>query len=284
MTSAAPVDPLLEDHYNNMARRPDAPDLLRRWSERSASYRRRADAALDCAYGKGARELVDIFRCGVSHAPVYVYLHGGYWQRGDKSIYSFVAEPFNAAGVDVAVIGYPLCPQVSMTQLVSRVTAALAWLFQNATSLGISADRINLSGHSAGGHLTAMCLATHWQDLDPGLPSDLIKAAIPLSGLYRLEPLRHTTIADALNLSDAETERLSPVNLTVSYPAPTLIAVGGSESAEFFHQVDDLIESWSDGSLVLEKYVEPGADHFDIVASLADPASELFRRVSAWLS
>jgi arylformamidase len=105
-----------------------------------------------------------------------------------------------------------------------------------------------------------------------------------LSGLYRLEPLRHTTIADALNLSDAETESLSPANLAVSCPAPALIAVGGGESDEFFRQADDLVESWSDQGLVLEKYVEPGADHFDIVARLADPGSELFQRVSAWLS
>ncbi|MDH3387409.1 MAG: alpha/beta hydrolase [Gammaproteobacteria bacterium] len=284
MTRLIAVDPELEDNYNNMARRSDAPELLQRWSELSADYRRRADAAIDCAYGNGARERMDIFRCGVSQAPLFVYLHGGYWQRGDKSIYSFVAEAFNEAGVDVAIIGYPLCPQVSMTQLFDRIVKALAWLHGHAAKLGVSADRINLSGHSAGGHLTAMCLTTRWQGLDPGLPADLVKTAIPLSGLYRLEPLRHTTIADALNLGDAETGRLSPCNLAVAYPSPTLIAVGGAESGAFFSQADDLIESWSDAGLVMAKYIEPGADHFDIVARLTDPESEMFQRAVAWLS
>ncbi|MDH3220688.1 MAG: alpha/beta hydrolase [Gammaproteobacteria bacterium] len=284
MARQIPIDPHLEDDYNNMARRPDAPELLQHWSELSAAYRRRADAELDCAYGDGQRERMDIFRCGIKHAPLFAYLHGGYWQRGDKSIYSFVAEAFNEAGIDVAVIGYPLCPQVSMTQLVNRITTALSWLFLQAAQLGVSADRINLSGHSAGGHLTAMVQTTRWQALDPGLPTDLIKSAILLSGLYRLEPLRHTTIADALNLDDAETARLSPCNLAVAYPAPMLIAVGGAESEAFFRQADDLIGSWSGDGLLMEKYIEPGADHFDIVDRLANPESEIFQHSVAWLS
>jgi arylformamidase len=283
MIEQMPVDPELEYEYNNMARRPDAPELLARLAERSAAYRARADAALDCRYGRGDRQKLDVFRCGARDAPLLAYLHGGYWQRGDKSIYSYLAEPFNAAGIDVAVIGYPLCPEVSMTGLTSSVREALAWLWRNAGGLGICADRINLAGHSAGGHLTAMALATHWPELDPGLPPDLLRSGIAISGLYRLAPLLPTTISHALNLTDEEVEGLSPANLAAQGDAALLVIVGGDETREFFSQADSLVEAWSRPRLEIEQYIDPDADHFDVVVDLGDPASELHGRVGGWL-
>ncbi len=273
------IDPDLEYSYNNMARRPDAPELLQSWSERSAAYREKADASLDNAYGEHERELIDVFRSGHSDAPLLVYIHGGYWQRGDKSIYSFVAEAWNAAGVDVAIIGYPLCPQVSMTRLNQSIRNALAWTYDNAESIGINRDRINLSGHSAGGHLTAMSLCADWPGIAPGLPPDLIKTAVPISGLYRLAPLLPTSISEALNLRDDEIEALSPVELTPACAAPLLVVVGGGETPAFFAQADGLVEAWSSPQRSIERYDEPDVDHFDVVARFADADSELFRRV-----
>lgn len=283
MTVQPGIDPELEQQYNNMARRPDAPELLAGLAGRSADYRARADAALNCAYGDHAREMLDIFRCGSARAPLLVYLHGGYWQRGDRSMYSYLAEAFNAAGADVAIVGYPLCPEASMTQITHSVRAALAWLWKNASRLGVDAGRINLAGHSAGGHLTAMALATRWPELDPALPPDLLKSAIPISGLYRLEPLMPTTISEALNLDTAEIEELSPVNLAAGCDAPMLVVVGGAETAEFFSQADSLVDAWSRPGLVIDRYVDADADHFDVVIHLGDSDSEFFGRVYAWL-
>lgn len=283
MARTLPIDPRLEDNYNNMARRPDAPELIQQWAERSAVYRRNADASLDCAYGPGDRERIDIFRCGDRQAPLLVYLHGGYWQRGDKSIYSFIAPVFNTAGVDVAVIGYPLCPQVSLAEIVTGIRNALVWLYRNASSLAICADRINLCGHSAGGHLTAMALTTSWPDHDADLPADLVKTGIPLSGLYLLEPLLHTTIADALHLTTDEVRQLSPCYSEPTTDAPVLAIVGGDESDEFFRQTDELIGKWSRPGLQTGKFVEPDVDHFDLVERLATADSEIYQRVMAWL-
>ena len=277
------IDPRLEDNYNNMARRPDAPALIQQWAERSADCRKNADAMLDCAYGSSERERIDIFRCGSKNAAVLVYLHGGYWQRGDKSIYSFIAPAFNAAGVDVAIVGYPLCPQVSMTDIVERTRTALSWLYRNAESLGICADRINLCGHSAGGHLTAMALTTAWPDHGDALPADLIKSGIPLSGLYLLEPLLHTTIADALHLTADEVQQLSPCYSKPATAAPLLAIVGGAESDEFFRQTDELINAWSRPGLQTGRFIEPDVDHFDLVERLATADSAIFRRVFDWL-
>ena len=283
MARTYPIDSLLEDNYNNMARRPDAPELLHQWSKRSEHYRRNADVSLDCAYGSGERERIDLFRCGEKNAPLLVYLHGGYWQRGDKSIYSFVAAAFNDSGVDVAIVGYPLCPEVTLSKIVDSIQDALAWLYLNASSVGVCADRINLCGHSAGGHLTAMALTTSWPDRGDSLPPDLVKSGIPMSGLFQLEPLLHTTISDALNLSTDEVQQLSPCFLRPTTNAPVLAIVGGAETPEFFRQSDELIERWSETCHQIEKFIEPDVDHFDLVDRLASADSRIFRRVTGWL-
>ena len=283
MDEPHPVDPRLEYQYNNMARRPDAPELLAGLAGRSSNYRERTDAALEHRYGDHARESIDIFPSGAPDAALLVYIHGGYWQRGDKSMYSYLAESWNAAGSDVAIVGYPLCPEVTMTRLLASIRNALAWLWRNASDLGVNASRINLCGHSAGGHLSAMALTTRWPEFAPDLPDDLIKSAITISGLYRLEPLLPTTISEALHLSPAEVADLSPVNLQPATLAPVLIVVGGNETAAFFDQADSLIDAWSGTSLSMERYDEPGADHFDVAVRLGDSGSELFRRVANWI-
>ena len=283
MQRKLPVDSYLEQNYNLQARRDDLADVLQRWSDQSEEFRKNAEASISCQHGPGDRDRVDVFRCGEVDAPLYVYIHGGYWQRGDKSVYSFIAEPFIEAQVDVAIIGYPLCPQVSMTELVECIRTGLAWLYRNAQKLGVNASRINLSGHSAGGQLTTLGLCTTWSELADDLPSNLLKSGIPLSGLYQLEPLRHTTIDDALHLTDSEVRKRSPPLLTPSSDAPVLAVLGGAETPEFFRQTDELVESWTNTGVTIEKFVEPAVDHFDLVDRLANPDSGLFRRIRDWL-
>ena len=277
------VDPNLEANYNIASARSGLDQVMQRWSASSAAFREQADASLDCAYGPGERERIDIFRCGASAAPLYVYLHGGYWQRGDKSLYSFIAAPFLDAAVDVAIIGYPLCPQVSMSNLVGKVHQAIGWLYHNAAQLGVNRDRINLSGHSAGGHLTAMAVCCDWPDFDEKLPRELLKTAIPFSGLYQLAPLLQTSISDALHLTPAEVNRLSPASLQPETQVPLLTIIGGAETAEFFRQTDLLIEKWSGSLAQIERHVEPEVDHFDLIDRLASPDSQIFQRIINWL-
>ena len=146
-------------------------------------------------------------------------------------------------------------------------------------SLKINADRINICGNSAGGHLVAMMLATRWTDLDPGLPIDLIKFGVPVSGLYRLEPLRHTSLNEAVGLDADEARLNSPQYLSAAGKAPILAAVGGAETSVFFEQMESFTEQWRSGSGPIEKYVEADADHFDIIERLGDEGSGIFRAV-----
>lgn len=277
------IDPSLEKGYNIRDQRVDSEQILASWVERSKAFRSTVDATLNCEYDKGAKDKLDVFHCGNPDASVFVFIHGGYWQRGDKSIYSFIAEPFLNSEANVVLVGYSLCPDTTMTNIVEQIRRAMVWLWQHANDIGISAERINLSGHSAGGHLTAMSLTTHWSEYDHNLPDNLIKTGIPISGLYQLQPLLQTTISNALNMDAEEVNYLSPNFLKPSTNSPVLAVLGGEETQQFHWQTDQFIEAWSGHDSNIEKHIEPQVDHFDIINRLANPNSEIFEKVRAWL-
>ncbi len=277
------LDPELEKGYNLRLLRDDFMDVFQGWCDASEQFRVNCDNSLDCVYGPGPKDRLDIFRCGDSDAPLLLFIHGGYWQRGDKSAYSFIADPFVQTRVNVALIGYELCPTSTMTGVLSSIRRAIIWLWNNAESHGVSAERINLCGHSAGGHLTAMAMATDWTALDHNLPHDIIKTGIPISGLYQLEPLRSTTISDVLGLDDDESRSLSPYFAKPATGAPILVTVGGAETGQFQWQTDQFVDKWSKNDIIMDKHVEPGVDHFDIINRLASDDSEIFNTVLHWL-
>lgn len=273
----------LEREYNVRKSRPDFDEIGKGWAARSAAFRDTAGGRVDLAYGPAPRERIDLFRCGKPGAPLLVYIHGGYWQRSDKSVYSFVAEPFVAHGVDVALLNYNLCPNGSIPVITTQVRTAIIWLWRHAAELGLVRDRFNLGGHSAGGHLTGMGLATDWPAIGGDLPRDLLKAGIPMSGLYDLEPLRPTEINDALGLDAATARDYSPLFKKPATDAPVLATLGGGETSQFHRQTDWFVENWKTHGIRIERFAEPEVDHFDFVNRLADAKSELFRRCFAWL-
>ena len=136
------IDPILEAGYNVRSLRPDFLEVIDGWTAKSRSFREK-HGGKTFSYGPGARDQLDLFACGKTRAPLLAFFHGGYWQSGDKSIYSFIAESFNGAEVDMALVGYPLCPNVSLSQIVSKARKAVSWLWRNADEIGVSADRIN---------------------------------------------------------------------------------------------------------------------------------------------
>lgn len=268
----------LEAQYNLRARRPDLDEVIEGWLARSASLRTASKVSVNLPYGPGERDNLDLFPGADPDSPLLVYIHGGYWQRGDKSIYGFVAEPFVKHGVAVAIINYNLCPAVRIGEIAPQVCRALAWLWQSGPDHGYSREQIHVMGHSAGGHLAAMVMTTHWPGIDASLPADLVKSTIPISGLYELEPLVHTSIngEPKMNLEEARTE--SPLSLQIATSAPQLVVVGGSETDEFHRQADLYCETFGSDGRVMERYTEPEVDHFDVLNRLADESSEFFQR------
>lgn len=267
--------------YNLRAGRPDYEvTVIPDWQQRSATAREQLNAQLDIRYGEGERQLLDVYSCGSADAPTLVYIHGGYWQRGDKSIYSFLAAPFTQAGVNVVVVGYDLCPAVSITRISEEMREAICFLYKQAGALGIDQHRITVMGHSAGGHLTQMMMATDWPSFDEALPRDLLKAGIPVSPLSYLEPVRLTEALNAgLRMDPQEAEAQSP--MTQHPPvtdAPQLVVVGGAETSEFHRQMNMYVEAYHTADREVKAYIVPGVDHFDELNVLADSNSEFFQK------
>jgi arylformamidase len=269
----------LEAEYNLVARRgPDFPDLVQRWLGRSAAHRDVSGARVDLPYGDGDREKLDFFFGGDADGPVLIYIHGGYWQRGDKNMYSFVSEAFIQHGVSVAMLNYNLTPSVRMGQIPPQIRKAINWLWKNSADLGFNREKLIVSGHSAGGHLTALMMATDWPSVDSQLPVDLVRAGIPISGLYELEPLVHTTLNTGPQMDIAEAHVESPCFLPPLTNAPQLVAVGGGETVEFLRQSDDYADQYRTADRIMERYDVPNDDHFDELERLTESDSVFFSK------
>lgn len=273
----------LEFQYELRSKEPDFEGLATHWMERCQAFRDRSDVMLDLEYGPAEREKLDFFR-GSAGGPVLVYIHGGYWQRGDKAMYSFIAEPFMAAGVNVAVINYTLTPACRLGEIAPQVRRAIAWLWHNAGELGIDRNNIAVMGHSAGGHLTAMMMATDWPAFDTAMPADTVKAGMPISGIFELEPLVHTSINDGPQMDVAEARRESPLFMEPATDAPQLVIAGGDETPEFKRQSDAYCERFRTATRRMERYDVPHSNHFRELERLAEADSAVFRKSLALIT
>jgi len=257
----------LELEYNNRARVPEHPQHIAGWARDAAAWREACPRAeLGLAYGAGEREKLDLLHPGPGEAPLALFIHGGYWKALDRSFASHCARGLNLRGVAVALPSYDLCPAVPVATIVVQMRAAARFLWAR------TGRRMLAIGHSAGGHLAAMLLATDWRALDPALPEDLIHAALPVSGVFELEPLLATTIGEGLNLTPETARAVSPRFLPAP-GRPIHCLVGGAESAEFIRQSRDMAAAWGGTWEAL-----PGADHFTVVAPFADPESAAVAR------
>jgi arylformamidase len=275
----------MEGQYNLRLLRPDYDTaVVPNWLTQSESARTDLDCKLDVAYGPSPKQKLDIFRAPGANRPTLIYFHGGYWQRGDKSVYSFLAHAFVAKGVNVVLPGYDLCPTVSMTAISQQAREAVAWTWRNAADYGINRDQITVMGHSAGGHITGMIMGTDWSAMASDLPKNLVKAGIPVSPLNLLEPLRHCTIGDALQMDAAEAERESPMNHPPVTNAPQLVVCGGRETEEFHRQSDIYVEAFATAERKMERYSVPDCDHFDELNALANADHDFFKKSYALIT
>lgn len=286
-TSEAPAS-TLEREYNPRIQVPEFASYFARWRDLAGEARRLAAIAsrgnanplaraVNLPYGPTPIERLDLFSAAGPANPLLIFVHGGYWRALDKDDFSWIAPPYVAAGISVAVVNYGLLPATPLQRIVEQVRRACGWLYHNAARLGIDRERMVCSGHSAGGHLTAMMLATDWPGVWSELPPRLLRGAVAVSGLFDLEPLtRAQFLRDDLKLDPVRARALSPAFLPWRNEAPLLRAVGAGESAEFHRQSALPGEHWPQAcrSPLLEV---PEANHFSVCDQFADPQSRLFR-------
>ena len=272
----APDKALLARQYNNRELVPDHPQYLGRWAEGSQRARDTMKGYRECRYGEMPGETIDIFPARKGDGSCMMFIHGGYWRSLDKKDFSFLAPAWVDAGVSLAVVNYDLCPKVSMDEIVRQMLRAGRWLWLHAEDYGMDQDRLYVSGHSAGGHLTAMLMCAVWPVFDPRLPKDLWKGGLAISGLYDLRPLLQVDFLQAdLRLDEESAERLSPALLPPATRMPVMTCVGGAESGEFLRHNALLGERWR-GAFAGDIPM-PGKNHFSVVDGLTDQSSALFQ-------
>lgn len=262
----------LDSQYNNLARIPDQAEHLAGWVAASRLARERGAGQFDIAYGATPAERLDLFAAPSPTAPVLVFIHGGWWRRLGKDDFSFVAPVFNAAGATVVVPNYALCPAVTIEQITWQMLHALVWVWRHVARG--DGRRIVVAGHSAGAHLAAMLLSCRWRQVDEALPAQLVSAALAISGVYDLEPLRHTTFLQPdLRLDPASVKRLSPA----FFPRPKgrlHACVGALESEEFLRQNQLIRDVWGPTAVPVCERIA-GKHHLNVLQSLVDPAGRL---------
>ena len=263
----------------------DIGGYLRRYAALSAEAAGSPGFLPGVSYGDHPDEVLDLLTAADGGpAPLHVFIHGGYWQALGQRDFAFIGPAFRRRGVAFASLNYTLAPAASIGEMIGQCRRALVWLFRNATGLGVDPARLTISGHSAGAHLCAMLLATDWPAL--GLPPDIIKGALLISGIYDLEPIRLSYVDLPLRLTAEDVAAWSPMLLDLPYRGPVTVVWGENDTAEFRRQSRDFAERLSTPARAVGRDEFSGLNHFDIVFDFIADDSRLMALAGAagpWL-
>jgi len=261
----------LDDAYDQEVYAPNRALVVER--RKAASERARAvlGAPKRLMYGPGEHEGLDVFDCGIKGAPVNVFVHGGAWRRNVAADYALQAEPLVKAGAHSVIIDFINVDQArgDLFPMYEQVRRALAWVWNSAQSFGGDRDRLHVSAHSSGSHLSGVALTRGWQE--EGLPKDFCKGAVLLSGMYDLAPVALSKRSSYVNFTPAMVERLSGGRYIGSLHTPLVLAYGTCETPEFQRQTRDFAAAVRAAGKPVELLVGEAYNHFELLETLANP-------------
>ena len=253
----------LDRGLNNGAAVAGSGDIVAGWDRRSAEMRARHSRHLDLRYGPRERNRIDFLKAA-ANAPTLLFIHGGYWQMRAKEAFTLFAEGPMAHGINVALIGYTLAPEATLEEIVAEINRGLDFLAEQLPALGGDANRIAVSGWSAGGHLTAMALS-----------HPRVKGGVAISGIYDLEPIRHSYLNEKLRLDEAMSHRNSPMMQTGGPMKPLALTAGSGELPLLRRQTADFAGHRAKYGLPVSYEEIPGADHFTIMNEMLRPEGRI---------
>jgi arylformamidase len=238
-------------------------EIIADWDRRSAELRRQHGAHLDLRYGPRERNRIDFLKVR-ERAPTLLFIHGGYWQGRAKETFTLFAEGAMAHGINVALTGYTLAPDVTLDEIVAEVHSGIDFLVAQLPALGGDAKGVVVSGWSAGGHLTSMALS-----------HPKVRAGLAISGIYDLEPIRHSYLNAKLRLDEAASRQNSPMMMAGGPMKPLSLVVGGAELPLLRKQTADFAGHRALYGLPVTYEEIPGADHFSIMKEMAAPEGRI---------
>ena len=248
---------------NNGVAVPGSVDMAAGWELRSAALRARYPGYLDLRYGPRERNRIDFLKVR-QDGPTLLFIHGGYWQNRAKEVFTMFAEGPMAHGINVALIGYTLAPDATLDQIVAEIHAGIDHLAKQLPAFGGARCGIVVSGWSAGGHLTSMSLSN---------PN--VRAGMAISGIYDLEPIRHSYLNEKLGLDEAMSRRNSPLMQAGGAIKPLSLVVGSAELPLLRKQTADFAGHRARYGLPVTYEEIPGADHFSILHELLSPVGRI---------
>jgi arylformamidase len=268
----------LDAAYDQAAYAPNREQLIKRRIRDSELARRHIGEPERVAYGPAEIERLDIYCSGRAPAPVFVFIHGGAWRSGHSKDFAGPAEMFLAAGVHYVVPDFAWVQDVggSLLVLADQVRRAVAWVYENIARFGGDPSRLYLGGQSSGGHLAAVALTTDWQR-DFGLPADIVKGGVCISGMYDLVPVRLSARSRYVAFDDSTVAALSPIRHLEHLHAPLVVAYGTCETPEFRRQSREFAAAVEAAGKPVRLVVGEHYNHFELPETLGNPYGLLGR-------
>lgn len=278
----------LDAAYDQRVYAPNREEIVAWYGAEGARVRARLEMRRSVPYGNGEDETLDIFPAksgSESHsgAPVHIHIHGGRWTLFTKDEESFIAPTFVSAGAACVVPDFSNIPKVRIPEMVAQVKCAIAWTYRNAASFGGDPERIHLSSHSSGSHLAGVALLTDWEK-EFGLPRDVVKSALLVSGMYDMRPVMLSARSSYVKLTDEEVLALSAILQPEKVHTPLTLVYGEKETPEFRRQPKAYAEVLAAAGKPVKVVEVPGVNHFEILRQLGEPGSEVARLALALMA
>ena len=271
----------LDAAYDQRVYAPNREEIVAWYGAEGARVRARLEMRRSVPYGACEDETLDIFPAksgseSTFGAPVHIHIHGGRWTLFTKDEESFIAPTFVSAGVACVVPDFSNIPKVRIPEMVAQVKFAIAWTYRNAASFGGDPERIHLSSHSSGSHLAGVALLTDWEK-EFGLPGDVVKSALLVSGMYDMRPVMLSARSSYVKLTDEEVLALSAILQPERAHTPLTLVYGEKETPEFRRQPKAYAEVLAAAGKPVKVVEIPGVNHFEILRQLGEPGSEVAR-------
>jgi len=262
----------LDDAYDQSVYAPNQPLLAKRRGAASAAALELLGAPARFAYGPTEHETLDIYKTHKANAPVNVYIHGGAGRKGQAKDFAAPAEMFVNAGANFVVVDFVQIQETggNLLPMAQQVRSAVAWVYKNAASFGGDPKRVYITGHSSGAHLSGCTLVTDWQK-DFGLPPDILKGGLLISGMYDLKPVRLSKRSEYVKFTDEVEAKLSSIRHLDKLHAPIILCYGTQETPEFQRQSRDFAAAVKAAGKPVELLVGESLNHFEMQETLGNP-------------
>lgn len=262
----------LDAAYDQSVYAPLAGQIQARRGSNSEEVRRRLGNPERHAYGPTDIEKLDIFRTDKPNAPVFIFTHGGAWRGGSAKEYHFAAENITRAGANYVALDFIAVEAAGgdIRVMADQVKRAIVWVYKNAASFGGDPNKIYLAGQSSGAHLSGVALVTDWQK-DFGVPNNIIKAGLLLSGMYEMKPVRLSARSSYVKFDDAMEESMSTIRHLDRLHTPITVMYGTNETPEFQRQTRDFAAAVKAKGKAVTLIVAPHHNHYELQETMANP-------------